>query len=161
MQQVAGDLNKAKRQSSFNTAIPDYNYRKFLAGDKLQQDIFRWLSPPDPWKNHHLACKSRHPESAAWFIQSDTFSEWKTSDPPSSSLWIHGKRPLMSGSHACTEAKLSLFVAGAGKSVFWCAKLLNTPVPGAYLVGQLRNHRGHRYHAESWARIITILLLRF
>ena len=96
MHQLASDQNKSKRELSFNVAILSDSYdRDPLAGDKLQQDIFRWLSPPDPWKNHNIACKSRHPGSAAWFIHGDTFSEWKVSDAPSSSLWIHGKRALM------------------------------------------------------------------
>ncbi|KAF8483910.1 hypothetical protein DFH94DRAFT_843426, partial [Russula ochroleuca] len=72
MHKHASDLNKLKR-------------------DSLQKDIFRWLSPPDPWKNHHIACKSRHTESAAWFIQGNTFSEWKAFEVRSPLLWVHGK----------------------------------------------------------------------
>ena len=95
-----------------------------LAGDKLQQDIIGWLSPPDPWKNHHISRDSRHAESAAWFIQGRTFSEWKASEVPSSSLWIYGKRLLILTSYAFSETEIFLFVAGAGKSVFWYVKLL-------------------------------------
>src|SRR5579863_6752559 len=51
----------------------------------------RWLSPPDPRKNHQIARKSRHGTTGAWFIESDTFSEWK-SPGLSSLLWIYGKR---------------------------------------------------------------------
>ena len=90
-----------------------------MAGDSLQKDIFKWLSPPDPWKNHHIACKSRHHGSAAWFIEGDMFSEWKASEDPSSSLWIHGKRSLIPTFNAFTETECLVFVAGAGKSVFW------------------------------------------
>ena len=93
----------------------------------MQQDIFRWLSPPDPWKNHRIACKSRHPESAAWFIQGNTFSEWKASETPSSPLWVHGKRPSILFSYALLRLNLFLFVAGAGKSVFWYVKLFISP----------------------------------
>ena len=99
----------------------------FLAGDKLQQDIINWLSPPDPWKNHHISRDSRHPESAVWFIQGNTFSEWKASEVPSSSLWIHGKRPFISSSYAFSETENFFIVAGAGKSVFWYVKLLLFP----------------------------------
>jgi hypothetical protein len=60
----------------------------------LQKAIRGWLSPPDPWKNHNIAHESHHEATAAWFIQSETFSEWKWSGP-SSLLWIHGKRQLM------------------------------------------------------------------
>jgi hypothetical protein len=90
----------------------------------LQQDIFKWLSPPDPWKNHHTACKSRHRGSAEWFIQDGRFSAWKTSDVPSSVLWVHGKRALISSSYALVESGILGFVAGAGKSVFWYVKLV-------------------------------------
>ncbi|KAF8471608.1 hypothetical protein DFH94DRAFT_655887 [Russula ochroleuca] len=85
MQQLASDQNKSKR-------------------DNLYKDIFKWLSPPDPWKNHNLACKSRHHESASWFIQGDTFKEWKTSEATGSLLWAHGK-------------------PGAGKSIF-CSTII-------------------------------------
>ena len=65
--------------------------RDFLTGDKIQQEVQRWLSPPDPWKNHNLARKFRHSETGTWWIQGDTYTEWKSSDR-SSLLWIHGKR---------------------------------------------------------------------
>jgi hypothetical protein len=62
-----------------------------MAGDQLQKAIRGRLSPPDPWKNHHIAHDSHHEATALWFIQGETFSEWKSSGP-SSLLWIHGKR---------------------------------------------------------------------
>jgi hypothetical protein len=93
MQQLASDLNKSKRESFFNVAIADWDHRDCLAGDSLHKNISNWLSPPDPWKNHHLACKSRHRQSAAWFIQGNTFKEWKLSEATSSILWVHGNRP--------------------------------------------------------------------
>ena len=92
MQQLTSDLNKSKRQSFFNDVITDWDHRDYLAGDNVQRDIFRWLSPPDPWENHHIACNSRHHGSAAWFIQGNTFSKWKASEAGSSLLWVHGKR---------------------------------------------------------------------
>src|SRR6266852_3678450 len=94
MQKLASDMNKSKRQSFIDNAISDRNYRDCLAGDKLEQDIRRWLSPPDPWKNHNIACKSRHRGSTTWFLDGNTYSEWKTSEVPGSLLWVHGKRPL-------------------------------------------------------------------
>ena len=60
-------------------------------GDKLEQDVRHWLLPPDPWKNHDLACESRHSGTGTWWIQGDTYAELKTSGP-SSLLWVHGKR---------------------------------------------------------------------
>jgi len=73
-----------------------------LLVDKLQGDIQSWLSPPDPWKNHNIACGSRHTGTARWFLESDSFSKWKSSGP-SSLLWIHGKRARSSSLSTSTE----------------------------------------------------------
>jgi hypothetical protein len=73
-----------------------------LAGDKLQQDVRNWLSPPDPSKNHIIARESHQKGTASWFADGDLFSEWKTSGP-SSLLWIHGKRELSRSRHASAE----------------------------------------------------------
>jgi hypothetical protein len=62
----------------------------------MQEDVRKWLSPPDAWKNQNIARKSQHSGTAEWFVQGDTFSAWKASDP-SSLLWIHGKRSLLPG----------------------------------------------------------------
>ena len=94
MHQIASDLNKAKREPFFDDVVADQNHRGRPTGDSLQKDIFGWLSAPDPWKNHHTACESRHSGTAEWFIQSNTFSEWRTSEVPGSLLWVHGKRLL-------------------------------------------------------------------
>jgi hypothetical protein len=45
------------------------------------EDVRKWLSPPDPWKNHHIARTSHHKGTAAWFADGDIFSEWKKSGP--------------------------------------------------------------------------------
>jgi hypothetical protein len=73
-----------------------------LADDKLQENVRKWLSPPDPWKNHHIARKLHHKGTAAWFADGDVFSKWKTSGP-GSLLWIHGKRELPRSHHASAE----------------------------------------------------------
>jgi hypothetical protein len=76
----------------------------FLAGDKLQQDIFRWLAPPDPWKNYNVARGSRHGKTGTWFFNGDMFSAWKASGP-SALLWIHGKRKLPSSAYPIAETQ--------------------------------------------------------
>ena len=103
MHQVANDLNKAKREPFFDVMVADRDHGDCPTGDILQEGIFRWLSPPDPWKNHQTACKSRHRGTADWFIQGNTFSEWRMSEVPSSLLWVHGKRQLIPGSCGSTE----------------------------------------------------------
>jgi hypothetical protein len=120
MHQVASDLNKAKRKPFFDVVVAGWDDRDCPTGDSSQKDIFGWLSPPDPWKNHHAACKSRHRGTAEWFIQSNTFIEWKTSKVPGSLLWVHGKRSLIPGFSGSTETDFFFgFTAGAGKSVIW------------------------------------------
>ena len=139
MQKVASDLNKSKRQSIFDIAITDWDHRDCLTGDDLQQDIFKWLSPPDPWKNHHIACESRHRGSAAWFIQGNTFSQWKASEAHSSLLWVHGKRSLMLSYYVFAETET--FRSGRGKKCSLVRQTFDIPVLGTYCVGQLHNHR--------------------
>ena len=96
LHQMASDINKLKRQSFSDIAMSVRNHADSLTGDKLQQDIYGWLSPPDPWKNHNIARELYQTGTAEWFIQGCTFSEWKSSGP-SSVLWIHGKRELWPG----------------------------------------------------------------
>ncbi|KAH9986994.1 hypothetical protein BJV74DRAFT_508179 [Russula compacta] len=58
--------------------------------DQLRRDVERWLSPPDPWKNHNIERETHHNGTARWFIEGDSFAKWKSS--PGSLLWIHGER---------------------------------------------------------------------
>jgi hypothetical protein len=88
-----GQINELKRQLFSNVAATALNDREFLPGNKLQQDIFHWLSPPDPWKNHNISRELRYSETGSWFINGNTLSEWKVSGPRTL-LWIHGKRKL-------------------------------------------------------------------
>jgi len=161
MHQVASDLNKAKREPFFDVVVVDRDHRDCRTGDSLQKDIFGWLSPPDPWKNHHAACNLRHRGTAEWFIHGNTFPEWRTSEVPGSLLWVHGKRLLIPIFCGSTDTKIFLFfgfVAGAGKSVFWYVKF-STFIPGTYGVPQLHDHRRHLCHAKSWTRVVSIFLL--
>jgi hypothetical protein len=88
-------------------------------GEKLQEDIRRWLSPPDPWKNHNTARKSHSKETSTWLIEGSTFVKWKSSGLDSL-LWINGKRKYLrlTPFHS-TENDDFVSPAGAGKSVIW------------------------------------------
>jgi len=99
---MANDKNKSKRRLFSDLAIADGQYSNGVVGDKLQRDIRNWLSPPDPWGNHHIAYESHHEGTAAWFLEGETFSEWKASGL-SSLLWMHGKRELSSGAYFFTD----------------------------------------------------------
>ncbi|KAH9970768.1 hypothetical protein BJV74DRAFT_256116 [Russula compacta] len=56
--------------------------------NQLRQNLAKWLSPADPSINYNTATNAHHGNTALWFIQSDTFNNWKQS---SSLLWIYGK----------------------------------------------------------------------
>jgi hypothetical protein len=88
---MTSDTDKLKRQSFPNFGMLPGSAEILLAGGELLCNLQGWLSPPDPWKNYHVARKSRHSETGAWFVKGNTLSEWKVSGP-SSLLWINGKR---------------------------------------------------------------------
>ncbi|KAH9955033.1 hypothetical protein BC827DRAFT_912226 [Russula dissimulans] len=58
-----------------------------LKRNQSQEKLRTWLSPPDPSINHNTAYKTQHNGTATWFIQGNTFREWKQSG---SLLWIRG-----------------------------------------------------------------------
>jgi NACHT domain len=80
-----------------------------------QQDLRKWLSPPDPLVNHDTAFTVHHKSTAAWFFEGSVFNEWKSTP---SLLWIHGKGLLFLDS-TTPQLMVSIFVAGSGKSVLW------------------------------------------
>ncbi|KAH9974446.1 hypothetical protein BGW80DRAFT_181747 [Lactifluus volemus] len=54
-----------------------------------RDQLRKWLTPPDPSKNHNHACSMQHEGTATWFIEGTRFKEWKMNG---SLLWIHGHR---------------------------------------------------------------------
>lgn len=52
------------------------------------EKIRRWLSPADPCTNQKQALGTHHSGSGAWFLESQQYSHWNTSQK--SSLWLHG-----------------------------------------------------------------------
>jgi hypothetical protein len=88
-----------------------------LIGDALQANIRTWLSPPDPWKNHNIACGTYYKRTATWFIQGDACTEWKLSG---SLLWIRGNRASsIAPFRFYIDPDGSNLVAGAGKTILW------------------------------------------
>jgi hypothetical protein len=111
----------------------------FLAGDKVEDDIRSWLSPPDPWKNHNTACESRHSGTAAWFLQSKSFSEWKSSGL-SSLLWVHGKRQSLFGPYPSVGLTVLPFHSGRWEKHPLVCQPFGPSTSGTYGVGQFHNH---------------------
>jgi hypothetical protein len=77
-----------------------------FVGETLARDVTSWLLPANPWKDYRIAHESRHIGTAEWFIQGNTFLEWKNSDQ-GALLWIHGKRPLLP--NLCAFAEIDRF----------------------------------------------------
>ncbi|KAF8467477.1 hypothetical protein DFH94DRAFT_600255, partial [Russula ochroleuca] len=102
-----------------NNKLVLYLTRYCLAGDKLQEDVQNWLSPPDPWKNHNLARGSRHTGTAAWFVASSTLPEWKSSGPRSL-LWIHGKQQALISSTIIDNIDTMTKSGLASLAFFYC-----------------------------------------
>ncbi|KAH9031256.1 hypothetical protein EDB84DRAFT_174018 [Lactarius hengduanensis] len=55
---------------------------------QIEQDIYKWLSPPDSYTNYNIACKAHYEGTAAWFFEDPIFKDWMSTG---SLLWIHGK----------------------------------------------------------------------
>jgi len=88
MQQAANDLDQLKRSSSPNPISTVKSYT-FFSEKQLRESVHKWLSPPDPSKNHNIACGTHHKKAANWFFQGRIYQEWKSTG---SLLWVHGKR---------------------------------------------------------------------
>jgi len=88
VQQIADDMGDQKRSSS-NILTSLVMKPQQLTGDQIRKDLRNWLSPPDLSVNYNIASDAHHEGTAMWFMESDTFNNWKASD---SLLWIHGKR---------------------------------------------------------------------
>ncbi|OQN96228.1 hypothetical protein B0A48_17790 [Cryoendolithus antarcticus] len=51
--------------------------------------IKAWLSPPDPWTNHHTARNVHEPHTGAWLLRHEKYLDWKQGS--TQVLWVHGK----------------------------------------------------------------------
>jgi hypothetical protein len=99
IQQTADDVDQVKRSLSLNRIHAGQAGSIILTGNLLRQDLRRWLSPPDLFPNHEIACNTHHKGTATWFFEGRTYTEWKSTGS-GSLLWIHGKRVPLSHSAA-------------------------------------------------------------
>ena len=104
--------------------------------DQLRNDLRRWLSAPDPWINHNIACKAHHSGTATWFMDNNLFFE-----RTGSHLGIYGLRTHLSFASFPTTDSLR-FRSGIRENhplvmhyhrlfSLWCT----------HLVDQFHNHR--------------------
>ena len=91
MQQTAGGVNRMERSWSQTCIRARLAGSITVTGNQLQQDLRRWLSPPDPSTNHNIACNAHHDGTANWFFEGSFYKEWRSTGS-SSLIWIHGKR---------------------------------------------------------------------
>lgn len=80
-----------KRGGARQRLMAAINHQKDVAAQ--QADRFRkiaeWLSPPDPWTNHHSARQRHEPQTGTWLLDCDDYRHWKSASIRH--LWIHGK----------------------------------------------------------------------
>ena len=97
IQQAADGVDRMERSWFPNRIHARHTGSTIPTGNRLRQDLRRWLSPPDPSTNHNFACNAHHKGTATWFFEGRTYNEWKSMGSESL-LWIHGKRmpcPIM------------------------------------------------------------------
>jgi len=92
MQQAANDVDQVNRLSFSNRIDISCVGSTIRAGNQLWQHLRTWLSPPDPYTNHNIACNVHHEGTATWLFQESTFRDWKST---SSLLWLYGKRTFL------------------------------------------------------------------
>ena len=88
--EVKNDAQEVKCMR-FHSCIASVADWTFHSGAQIEQDIYKWFSPPDPYTNYNIACEAQSEGTAAWFFQGRKFKDWTSI---ASLLWIHGKRKL-------------------------------------------------------------------
>jgi hypothetical protein len=59
-------------------------------GDRSGNQIFRWLSAPDPTINHDAARKKWQPDTGLWLTRNPDYIRWRDDAGPN--LWVYGIR---------------------------------------------------------------------
>ena len=86
-------------------------------------NIRNWLSSIDTSTNYNEARKKYQDQTGSWFIEGETFKEWK--EEADKLLWIRGKGEFY---FAKCNYILSWVPAGCGKTILWY--VLSTPGQG-------------------------------
>ncbi|KAJ7691803.1 hypothetical protein B0H17DRAFT_1200919 [Mycena rosella] len=80
------------------------------------RDIKTWLSAPDPFTSHSSVLKTRHTGTGSWFLESDTFANWKTTS--NSVFWIYGSPG--SGKSVLCSSIIDRLAATRSLAYFYC-----------------------------------------
>lgn len=79
--------------------------RLTLVAAELRERVIHWIAPPNITAVHHeAACRTREAGTGNWFLEGETYHDWKTGQIPF--LWLHG-------------------IPGCGKSVLWYVDEMN------------------------------------
>jgi hypothetical protein len=115
MERAVKGIDKSERGSLIISYVRVADQKHYDCFTEVQQKVRDWLSPPDPWKNHKIACETQLTGTGTWWIQGQAYAEWNSAGP-SALLWIHGKRGCFARSHLISPGtyELSLFS--------WCRK---------------------------------------
>lgn len=62
---------------------------KLLLSEQQRENLYRWLSPPEPLINHNKARRQHYEGTGSWFLQSESFRIWNSQR--NSFLWLYGK----------------------------------------------------------------------
>lgn len=60
-----------------------------LAQSEEIDKIKNWLSPPDPWTNHHAARELHQAGTGEWMLENDAYKAWLCGS--TGHLWLYGK----------------------------------------------------------------------
>ena len=122
VQQIANEMSS--RDCSYHDPITDTcTNSRMTVGERILQDLQRWMTPPDPSTNHNIACNSQHERTAVWVFSEDIYQEWESSG---ALLWVHGKGLSCPYAIGLTCLLMSPLAAGSGKSILWLVILLSS-----------------------------------
>jgi hypothetical protein len=118
---------QVKRQSFFNVAISDWITEIVWQVTTYSKIFSKWLSPPDPWKNHNMPANHATAGLQRGSFRATRSQNGKRPRPgfPSMGSWETSVNAQLL--RFLQRLKFFLFVAGAGKSVLWYVKLLIFP----------------------------------
>ena len=141
-------------------AVRYFSTARSLAGERsntltvmqMRQEVVEWLSPPDPSVNYYAARDTHHKGTAVWFIEGNTFRNWKESG---SLLWIHGKRTFPRSLRLRYHSSLPIGCHSGlrQKRPYVCHSIRLASARVAYIIDyhQFCGYPGYRTRLEHWA----------
>jgi uncharacterized protein YoxC len=157
VQDVDDKLDQANRSSCLD---PDSHSAgsDIFTGSQLRDNLLRWLSPPDPSTNHHIACKAHHNGTTKWFFQGSIFGQWKSTG---SFLWVHGKRALLFIFAMRSPLITPYFYSRLRKKRCLVRPSILSTLVRMTLSFQFLDYTRYHGFARCWEGLNGLLLLRF